>query len=76
MHFNQLCFIEKFPSAGLKLALDELPKDLQCFRFKIFTEREILGGTIDKRDTNSDDDDFASLEDTFQKCDLTRENVH
>ena len=61
VHFNQLCFIKKSPSGGLKLALGELPKDLQCLHFKLFTEREILGGTIDERDTNSGDDDFASL---------------
>lgn len=68
VHFNQLCYIKKSPTGELKLALDELPKDLQCFRFQFFTEREILGGTIDKRDTKSDDDHFARLEDIFQKC--------
>lgn len=68
MHFNQLCYFKKSASGELKLALDELPKDLQCFRFQFFTEREILGGTIDKRDTNSDADDFDRLEDIFQKC--------
>lgn len=68
VHFNQLCYIGKSASGELKLALDELPKDLQCFRFQFFTEREILGGTIDKRDTTSDDDDFARLEDMFEKC--------
>ena len=68
VHFNQLCYIKKSPTGELKLALDELPKDLQCFRFQFFTQREILGGTIDKRDTKSDDDHFARLEDIFQKC--------
>jgi len=41
---------------------------LQCFRFQFFTEREIVGGRIDERDTTSDDDDFARLEDIFEKC--------
>ena len=41
---------------------------MQCFRFQFFTEREIVGGTIDKRDTTSDDDGFARLEDIFEKC--------
>ena len=68
VHFNQLCYIKRSPSGELKLALDELPKNLQCFRFQFFTESEILGGTIDKRDTKSDDDHFARLEDIFQKC--------
>ena len=68
VHFNQLCYLKKSASGDLKLALDELPKDLQCFRFQFLTEREILGGTIDKRDTNSDADDFDRLEDIFQKC--------
>ena len=61
MHFNQLCYLKKSASGDLKLALDELPKDLQCFRFQFLTEREILGGTIDKRDPNSDADDFDTL---------------
>lgn len=68
VHFNQLCYLKKSASGDLKLALDELPKDLQCFRFQFLTEREILGGTIDIRDTNSDADDFDRLEDIFQKC--------
>ena len=41
---------------------------MQCFHFQFFTERQIVGGTIDKRDTISDDDDFARLEDIFEKC--------
>ena len=59
-------------SSLLKLALDELPNDLQCFRFQFFTEREIVGGTIDKRDTNAGGDDIARLEDIFQKCQTER----
>ena len=62
MHFNQLCYLAKSESGELMLALDELPKDLQCFRCQFFTEREILGGPIDKVDTKADDD-FARLED-------------
>ena len=69
VHYNQLCYLRKSESGGLKLALDELPKDLKCFRYQFFTEREIVGGTIDKRDTDADDeDDFARLEDVFEKC--------
>lgn len=71
MHFNQLCYIGKSASE-LKLALDELPKDLQCFHFQFFTEREILGGTIDKADASTDIDDFTRLEDMFQKCQKER----
>ena len=33
IHFNQLCFHGKSTGGALKLALDELPKDLQCFIF-------------------------------------------
>jgi len=61
VHYNQLCYSRKSPSS-------ELSNDLQCFRFQFFTEREIVGGTSDKRDTNADDDDFARLKDNFQKC--------
>jgi len=72
VHYNQLCYSRKSLSGGLKLALDELPNDLQCFRFQFFTEREIVGGTIDKRDSNAGDDDFARLEAIFQKCQRER----
>ena len=39
---------------------------LDVFLFSIFY-RETVGATTDKRNTNSDDD-FARLEDIFQKC--------
>ena len=33
IHFNQFCYLGKSTRGVLKLALDELPKDLQCFNF-------------------------------------------
>ena len=45
-----------------------MPGFSSAISFQFFTEREILGGTIDKRDTNSDAEDFARLEDIFEKC--------
>ena len=72
IHFNQLCYLGKPTGGPLKLALDELPKDLQCFDFQFFTEREILGGPIDKIVNSPDDDGFARLEDIFEKCQRER----
>ena len=72
IHFNQLCYLGKSTGGTLKLALDELPKDLQCFNFQFFTEREILGGPIDKIVSSSNDDGFARLEDIFEKCQRER----
>ena len=56
IHFNHLCYLGKSTGGPLKLALDELTKDLQCSDFQFFTEREILGGPIDKI---VNDDGFA-----------------
>ena len=53
-------------------SLDELPKDLQCFDFQFFTEREILGRPIDKIVNSPDDDGFARLKDIFEKCQRER----
>ena len=72
IHFNQLCYLGKSTGGVLKLALDELPKDLQCFNFQFFTEREILGGPIDKIFSSPDDDGFARLEDIFENCQRER----
>ena len=72
IHFNQLCYLGKSTGGTLKLALDELPKDLQCFNFQFFTEREILGGPIDKIVSSPNDDGFARLEDIFEKCQRER----
>ena len=46
--------------------------DLQCFNFQFFTEREILGGPIDKIVSSPNDDGFARLEDIFEKCQRER----
>ena len=56
IHFNQLCYHGKSTGGALKLALDELPKDLQCLNFQFFTKREILGGPIDKIVSTPEDD--------------------
>lgn len=42
--------------------------NFQCFCFRFFTTREMLGGTIDKTDTKSNEDGFLRLEDMFEKC--------
>ena len=64
IHFNQLCYVGKSTDGALKLALDELPKDVQCFNFQFFRERKILGGSIYKIVSSPDDVGFARLEDS------------
>lgn len=50
-----------------KLTLDELPSDVQCFKFQFSFKTEITGGTIDKKQTIGADE-LAGLEEIFENC--------
>ena len=55
-----------------KLALDELPSNVQCFKFQFSFKTSITGGTIDKKEVMNADD-LAGLEDIFENCQECKE---
>lgn len=68
LHFLQLCHLGRSVNSNdSKLALDELPSNVQCFKFQFSFKTSITGGTIDKKEVMSADD-LAGLEEIFENC--------